>query len=344
MPSHPAVQAAQQLHRVMPRAHVEELAKVLRQVLRPAGVVGVLRSGQRQVVGVGLGAAFGPPEHLSFELASVTKPFTAALVVHLAQQSGLNLGAALSRQRPEFQGYPPHITAQALLTHTSGLPLHPLRGALGQLTNFHNPYAALSPAEVLASGRRWAWATAGQAGKLGYSNFGYGLLAIAAAALSGEPYFTALGRHIVLPLGLTHTAETPRTPLATPHNLLGSRQVSGFGGLTGAGGLYSSADNLLSFAQAHLQGPLHGWADFAAPPNMPPELLGVARGWFVGQLGQEHEAVWWHDGVARGTRTLLAFCPETKSAACVLVSSGVPLGGKAGNLLRVLAALRLGER
>lgn len=329
----PALLAAQQLAAVTHQADVQALAQALRQVLRPAGVVGVARPGQRQVIGLGV------DEGSSFELASVTKPFTAALILRLAQGGKLALDAPLGRQLSGFRGYPPHVTAQALLTHTAGLPVHPLRGALGQLTHFHDPYSALSPAEVLASGKRWAWATRGQAGRLAYSNFGYGLLALAASEAANEPYYTALGRHIVLPLGLDHTAEVPRTPLATPRGLLGSAQASGFGGLTGAGGLFSTAHDLLNFAQAHLRGQVSGWEDLGAPPGLPPSLLGVARGWFVGRVGRSGEAVWHHDGVARGTRTLLAFCPDTGTCVCVLVASGLPLGGKPGELLRVAAEL-----
>lgn len=327
----PYAQAAQQLASVT-QADPKALAGVLRQVVKPAGVVGVAWGGRRQVVGLNV------QEGASFELASVTKPFTAALVRRLAQGGRLDLTAPLSQQFASFRGYPPQVTAQALLTHTAGLPVHPLRSVLGQVRHFHDPYGDLSPAEVLASGRRWAWAACSQAGKLSYSNLGYGLLALAAREAAGEPYFTALGRHILLPLGLNHTAETPRTPLALPHGLLGSQQTSGFGGLTGAGGLYSTAHDLLGFAGAHLQGQLSGWETFDTPPALRPPLLGVARGWFVGKPDGAGEALWWHDGVARGTRSLLAFCPDTGAAACVLVGSGLPLGGRPDELLRVAVA------
>ena len=264
----------------------------------------------------------------SFEIASVTKPFTAALAFKLAEQGALNLDAPLSRQFSNFRGYPPHLTARALLTHTAGLPTHPLRSVLGTLKDFHDPYGRLSAAQVLASGRRWAWAGQRLAGRLSYSNFGYGLLALALSCAAGEPYPAALRRWILEPLNLIRTGFTPTAPVARPHGLLGSGRVSSFGGLTGAGGLFSTADDLLRFGEAHLGGQIRGWERLSQPTGRPPEVLGVAGGWFVTRW--RRETVWWHDGVARGTRSALGFSPDTGRVAAVLISSGVPLIGRGG--------------
>ncbi|WP_161880500.1 serine hydrolase domain-containing protein [Deinococcus alpinitundrae] len=326
-----ASQTARQLTQTFPDLDVHRLAAALRRLLRPGGVVAVSQGTERVVLGL-----HQQPQR-SFEIASVTKPFTAALAFQLAGQGPLDLDLPLARQLSRFRSYPPHITARALLTHTAGLPLHPLRGSLGTLRDFHDPYGRLSAEAVLASGRRWSWLGRQQAGRLAYSNFGYGLLALALAEAAGLTYPAALRTWVLEPLHLHRTDFAPLTPLAAPHGLLGSRRVSGFGGLTGAGGLYSTADDLLGFAEAHLSNQLSGWASLSRPPGLPPHLVGVAGGWLVARW--QREAVWWHDGVARGTRAALGFSPDSGRAAAVLVGSGVPLlGGRAGPaaLLEVL--------
>lgn len=323
-----AAQVARQFADSLPDVDARRLSAALRRSVKPSGVVAVSQGGKRLIVGLRQA-----PES-SFEIASITKPFTASLAFEVAQQDLLNLDTPLSRQLRAFRGYPPHVTARALLTHTAGLPTHPLRATLGTLRDFHDPYGRLSAEDVLASGRRWSWFARNQAGRLSYSNFGYGLLALALAEVAGEPYPAALQRWILMPLKLMQTGLAPRTLLATPHGLLGSAKVSGFGGLIGAGGLYSTAADLLSFADAHLSGRLRGWEKLSAA-HAP--LLGVAGGWFVSQW--RREAVWWHDGVARGTRVALGFSPDTGRAAAVLISSGVPFGGNYSGPASVLSEL-----
>ncbi|AWN24658.1 serine hydrolase [Deinococcus irradiatisoli] len=322
---------ARQFEQHFTDVRAEHLSAVLRQVLRPGGVVAASQGGVRLVRGL-----HQRPTQ-SFEIASVTKPFTAALAFALAGEGRLELDGPLSRQLAGFRGYAPHVTPRALLTHTAGLPLHPLRSVLGTLSDFHDPYGRFSAEGVLASGRRWSWLGRSQAGRLAYSNFGYGLLALALSEAAGEPYPAALRRWLLGPLELHHTDFAPRTPLALPRGLLGSGKVSGFGGLTGAGGLYSTADDLLTFGEAHLSGALRGWSTLHQPPGCPPGLLGVAGGWFVTRW--RREAVWWHDGVARGTRAALGFSPDTGRVAAVLVGSGVPLWGRRAGPSTVLSEL-----
>ena len=212
----PASRAARQLADAFPDVDARRLSAALRRSLKPGGVIGVAQAGRRQVVGL------PTPPHRSFEIASVTKPFTAALALRLAEHGALDLDRPLSKQLRSFRGYAPHLTARALLTHTAGLPSHPLRAALGTVLDFHDPYGRLSPADVLASGRRWSWLTSNQSGRLSYSNFGYGLLALALAEAAGEAYPAALERWILEPLALVQTGFAPRTPLATPHGFSGA--------------------------------------------------------------------------------------------------------------------------
>ncbi|MBB5233704.1 serine hydrolase domain-containing protein [Deinococcus budaensis] len=326
------------------RAALSELEGVLGRDLRPAlpllraalrrgGVVGAARGGQVALAGVG-----GVPREGLFELASVTKPFTAALAGRLVREGHLAWDAPLSRLGGPLRGWPDFVTAHALATHTAGLPPHPARAVLTTLTRFQDPYGGMSAQAALASARRWA--NARQAGRFAYSNLGLGVLALALAHAAGEEptaagYGRALRRHLTGPLALESVSLTPPPAgLVAPTATLLGEGVTGFGPLAGAGGLFGTAADLLAFGAAHLDGRAEpAWREVIRPPGLPPLLGGVAPGWF------HSRGLWWHDGVARGTRTALGFRPESGAVVALLARGGVPLVGVRGAVPGALLGL-----
>ncbi len=306
---------------------------LVRAALRRGGVIGAARGGRVALVGLG-----GVPREGVFELASVSKPFTAALADALAQSGRLEWDAPLSRLGGPVRAFPAFVTPRALATHTAGLPGHPARAAWTTFTRFQDPYGGMSAGDALASARRWASRRA--AGRFGYSNLGVGVLALALAHASGEtvdaPGFgRALGRHVTGPLGLADVSLTPSPArLVTPTATLFGEGVTGFGPLAGAGGLFGTAADLLAFAAAHPQGRAgEVWREVVRPPGLPPHRTGVAPGWF------ETRGVWWHDGVARGTRTALGLRPADGAAAVLLARGGLPLVGLRGAVPAALLAV-----
>ncbi len=312
------------LHRPLP---------LVRAALRRGGVIGAARGGRAVLVGLG-----GVPREGVFELASVTKPFTAALADALAGSGRVEWDAPLARLGGPFRPFPAFVTPRALATHTAGLPPHPARAVVTTFTRFQDPYGGMSAAGALASARRWANRRA--AGRFAYSNLGVGVLALALAHAAGEdvdaPGFgRALARHVTGPLGLADVSLTPTpTRLVTPTATLFGEGVTGFGPLAGAGGLFGTAADLLSFAAAHLEGRAgEAWQAVIHPPGLPPHRTGVAPGWF------ETRGVWWHDGVARGTRTALGMRAADGAAVVLLARGGLPLVGLRGAVPAALLAL-----
>lgn len=293
----------------------------LRVALRRGGVLGAARGGRVTVRGLG-----GVPERGVFELASVTKPFTAALAGALVREGQLDWDRPLSALRGPFRAFAPFVTPRALATHTAGLPPHPARTVMTVLTRFHDPYGGMSPGAALASARRWA--NRQSSGRFGYSNLGVGVLALALAHAAGEEvspegYGRALAWYVTGPLGLGSVTlnPDPRRVVTPTAGLLG-QGVTGFGPLTGAGGLFGTAADLLAFGTAQLEG-LHAQGR-QRPPGLPPGVTGVAPGWFI------TGSIWWHDGVARGTRTALALRPSDGTVLTLLVRGGLPVTGRRG--------------
>lgn len=309
----------------------------LRAAVRRGGVLGVARGDQAAVVGL-----CGAPEGGLFELASVSKPFTAALASALVREGVLGWDTPTAHLGGMFRGLPASITPRALATHTAGVPPHPARAALTAFTRFQDPYGGMSARDAVRSAGRWTNARA--AGRFAYSNLGVGVLALALAyAADEEPsaagYGRALARYVTDPLELGSVTLTPDPArLVTPTATLFGGGVTGFGPLAGAGGLFGTAADLLAFGLAHVGGQAgEGWREVRRVPGLPPHVSRVAPGWFV------TGGAWWHDGVARGTRTALGVRPADGAVVTLLVRGGVPLMGRRGAVAAALLGLLGGE-
>ena len=305
----------------------------LRAAVRRGGVLAVSRGGQAAVVGL-----CGAPEGGMFELASVSKPFTGALAAALVREGVLGWDTPVSHLEGPFRGLPATLTLRALATHTAGVPAHPARAAVTVLTRFQDPYGGMSARDAIRSAGRWA--SVRSAGRFTYSNLGVGVLALALAHAAGEElnaagYGRALARYVTVPLGLGSVTLTPDpAQLVTPTATLFGEGVTGFGPLAGAGGLFGTAGDLLAFGLAHTDGRAgEGWREARRVPGLPAHVSRVAPGWFV------TGGVWWHDGVARGTRTALGFRPADGAVVTLLVRGGVPLTGRRGAVVATLLGL-----
>jgi CubicO group peptidase (beta-lactamase class C family) len=142
-------------------------------------------------------------EQTAFEIGSVSKTMTAALLAELIERGEIALDDPLAKLLPpgtivpSFNGSP--ITIGNIVTHTSGLPSFPWRGK-----GTNDPYARLTEADLLgtlagtqlkrAPGSQWE-----------YSNFAIMVLSYALAKRSGTDFETLLRERLLLPLGMNDT-------------------------------------------------------------------------------------------------------------------------------------------
>ncbi|MDX1381886.1 MAG: serine hydrolase domain-containing protein, partial [Xanthomonadales bacterium] len=125
-----------------------------------------------------------------FDIGSITKTFTATLMLQLAAEGKVRLDQPLA---DFFEGLPPEtaaITIEQLLTHTSGLPQYsgPDEEARGA-ASFDAWLAETRP--EFAPGDHYA-----------YSNPGYSVLARIVEKVSGQPFEAQLHMRLLDPLGL----------------------------------------------------------------------------------------------------------------------------------------------
>jgi D-alanyl-D-alanine-carboxypeptidase/D-alanyl-D-alanine-endopeptidase len=135
----------------------------------------------------------GLREDARFEIGSITKTMTAALLASLVGDGVLALDDEIGRWLDA--GPNANITLEQLATHTSGLP----RLAPNQPTDGANPYRHYT-AERAQEGLRTVARTP-DAGHW-YSNFGYQLLGLVLERASGQRYQDLLAERLLGPLGM----------------------------------------------------------------------------------------------------------------------------------------------
>jgi CubicO group peptidase (beta-lactamase class C family) len=194
------------------------------------GVVRIEQPGKAPVT-----RARGVPAGTAFWVASISKSFTAALILRLRDLGKLQLSDVVPGS---------DITLDTLLTHTSGLP--------------HATYLAEGVADPDEAARRILAQPRGPAGKFAYTNDGYALLAIAAERAGGAPFFELMQREVLDRAGLRQTGFWPRcftgarvAPLSRPPR--GPRAQENWG-FKGSDGICSTAEDLASFMRAVASG------------------------------------------------------------------------------------------
>jgi serine-type D-Ala-D-Ala carboxypeptidase/endopeptidase len=287
-----------------------------------------------------------------FEIGSITKVFTTTLLADMVREGLVALDDPVERHLPDGVRPPPRgreITLEDLATHRSGLPGLPKGLLLRALTrDRRDPYARLDPARLEAAvcvtrprrepGR-----------KVVYSNYGMGLLGYALALRAGTSYERLVRERICEPLGLADTwIETPaseRRRVAAGHTARGRETPPWqLAALAGAGGLRSTAADLLAFLRLHtgrIESPLAAAARDTARRRADWRKVGIGLGWLIvppGRRlpgGRQRHRLLLHEGGTGGFRSFAAVVPETGAAVVVLANQARPVTALG---LRLLAA------
>jgi CubicO group peptidase (beta-lactamase class C family) len=311
----------------------------IRQLLRErvesgryaAIVVGILEDGKRRTIAYGVRGQGGDSvdAHTEFEIGSITKVFTATLLAEMVRRGEVTLDDPISKYLPATVRVPvrggKQITLLDLSTQHSGLPRLPgnLRPADGE-----NPYAEYLAPDLYRYLDGYTL-TRDIGKRFEYSNLGVGLLGHVLALRAGTEYETALRERVLDPLGLLDTRVTlspaMRARLALGHTSSGRFTKNwDLGVLVGAGGLKSTADDLLTFAAAHFDSAGALFPDFAMTLR-PRRAVGstgadsIALNWLVMRSGGQVTA--WHNGGTGGYRSFLGLDPLRRRAVVVLTST-----------------------
>ncbi len=265
------------------------------------------------------------PETL-FNLGSVTKLFTGAALIALAESGALSLDDPLSRWVPEFPNpeQAAAITLRQLVDHTSGLSDY----LAADLAGFETTGVTMTRGEVLeylrgrpldfAPGTHWA-----------YTNTGFYLAGVVIERASGQPWAEYVAERIVAPLDIhdIHLCDDVREQVATGYvrgdTGLTRDPVYLVAGLRGDGGFCASALGLARFpgrlAAGSVLTPEGRASMIAATPLASGVTVDYGMGARRGRL-QGHP-LWGHTGGHAGTVAVVAHFPEDDLTIAVLMNT-----------------------
>ncbi|MBN2306124.1 MAG: beta-lactamase family protein [Anaerolineae bacterium] len=294
----------------------------------------------------------------AFRIGSITKMFTATVIVQLAEDGVLTLDDPLALWLPEVADQLPYgdqITLRHLLTHTSGLfnivehdaywadifteaTIDEDAGIVTLACVQRDPYDTLARYVYgknanFEPGARWS-----------YSNTNYTLLGMVIETAAEMPLAEAYRTHIYEPLGMTSTFldcyEDPVIDVVHGYTGFGDTMtdVTELHESIGwsAGGMVSTAPDLIAFARGLFSGALFDDPESLAAMTTP--APGSAYG-----LGIMIDATYMgHAGYIAGFRTLLHYAPEFDTVVVMLYNNDAadPEQGQADVLNPTLPLLR----
>ncbi len=293
-------------------------------------VVGILDGNGRRIV------TYGPGENVRFdgdtlfEIGSITKVFTALILADMVNEGEVALDDPVAgylpanRAMPEREGKP--ITLRDLATHRSGLPR--MADDMATIADPGGPFADYSEERLLGFLSRYELSRDPDAA-WEYSNLGAGLLGYVLGRAAGSDYATLLRERIIGPLGMTDTAielnpaqEARFAPAFDAY--MRPADLWNFAAMVGAGGIRSSASDMLTFAAAVLDpdSPIAAAVETALSVRLPGEAAAVeqALGWQAAQPLPGRELLL-HSGGTGGFRAILALEPATGRAVVALANS-----------------------
>lgn len=299
----------------------------------PGCFVAVGKDG-RKVFGRGYGLAdvgHGLPitESTRFNVASVSKQFTAASILLLAEEGKLSLGDDVRKYIPELPDYGSKLTIDHLLTHTGGLRnLHSLIWVQGWFPGDRRQFTQSEALALIARQGRLNFKPGSQ---WSYSNSGYVLAAEIVRRVSGEPAREFMHKRLFQPLGMKSTELRDDYRTIVPGSAAGyekeGEQLVNVApqSLHGPGNVVSTAEDLLIWNEALDSGRLGKFVtaelqrEAKTADGRP---AGYARGLALRSQGGVRE--YGHSGGGGGYTAYLARYPDKRLSVAVTCNAMLP--------------------
>jgi CubicO group peptidase (beta-lactamase class C family) len=283
--------------------------------------VALVARGSKILINKGYGAANlewdipNTPE-TKFRIASLTKQFTAASILLLEERGKLDTKDPVRKLLPDAPASWDKVTIFHLLTHTSGIP------TFDDFPDYENIRTlAVTPAQLVARFRDKPLDFEPGA-RYKYSNSGYALLSYLIEKVTGDRYEKFVRENLLNPLNMRDSgydftlAVLPRraSGYLRGRNGIESAGLIDMSNLQGAGGLYSTAPDLLKWSLALFGGHILKAASLEKMTT--PFLNNYAMGLRV-EVNDGHKVIR-HDGVVVGFKTEFAYYPEDELTVIVL--------------------------
>lgn len=279
--------------------------------------VGIVQNGEISWKVYGENGKELPAKQHTYEIGSLTKTFTAALIGKAAAEGKINMDQSIENYLPLPEGreYP---TIRELLTHTSGYKGYYFESPM--ISSFfkgRNDFYGITKEMVLH-----------KAGKLNmnkdnygftYSNFGYAVLGLVLEAVYDTDYTTLVNHFVQEELGLTDTKISDQS--GDLGNYWDWKSDDAY---LAAGAVTSDITDMLSYAQMQLSAhpyfaECHKSLQKINASTRDYETMGI----YMDEIGMAwiidtKNGIIWHNGGTGNYNSYLGFQPETGTAVVVL--------------------------
>lgn len=268
-----------------------------------------------------------PDSNSIFEIGSITKTFTAALMINLLTDFNLTVDEPVNNLLPNsiplLIRNNKKITVRHLLNHTSGLPRLP--ADFNNNADNNNPYKDYDSTRLYNSLKTETLKN-DPGDKVEYSNLGMALAGLIIERKSGKSYNEYLKSQLLDPLQLQRTsgAHSFTSNMARGYTEKGKEtSYWDLNAFQGAGGIKSDVADLLRYAKAII------YSDKSTKAKVFQQVkeitysgsdykLGYA--WFYLKINGKECLV--HDGGTGGFRSFIYILPEKELALVILSNNG----------------------
>jgi len=292
------------------------------------------------------GSGVAPKQSTLYEIGSISKTFTATLLADAVNNGKIKLDDPVNKYLPDsvpaiaYNSTP--VTILSMINHSSGIPRMPDNFDFN--AGFNDPYRDYDNSRLFSFYKNYK-----PSRKVGdeyeYSNLAVGTIGVILENINGTGYENLLFKTICEPLAMHDTRVYLRPQdsarfakgydngrYATPWN---------FKAFMGAGGIRSTAEDMLLYAQAQLgAAPLQLYKDMQMThtATFKKGNTTVAMGWHIIKPGNDE--LLFHNGGTGGYRSYLAINPQKKLAVVMLSNTTIGVDELGNNLMKWLENLK----
>lgn len=312
---------------------VDTLARNYIQNSNTVGLsIGILKDGKTYTYGYGTtqkNNGMVPDANTIFEIGSISKTFTAQLLAHYVNAGKISLTDPITKYLPDSVAANPElqqIKIVNLSNHTAGLVRLP-GNLLSKNLEAENPYKNYTK-ELLFSYLKSCRLASVPGEVYSYSNMGSGLLGVILERIGGKSYEELVKEIITDPLKMNSTfqhlnPESAKRFTKVYNNEAKEVKAWDFDALVGAGGLRSTVNDMLIYAENNIESKntelakafeLTHQVTFSKEPM-------VGLGWHMVKPGAD--TYYWHSGGTAGSRSFIIININKKTAVVVLSNSEI---------------------
>lgn len=262
-----------------------------------------------------------------FEIGSVSKVFTSSLLAYEVVENGLNPDESVRGVLNFDLKDSVDVTYKQLSNHTSGLPRVPGGFLWNIIFHSDNPYQNFTDEKLREYLSEDLEMDADPGTEHSYSNLGAGLLGYVLEQKTGKTYEELLDERIFSPLGMSRTtlnrSRFEDLLITGVHHRGGEASNWDLASLVAAGGIYSTAEDMVKFAKAQLESTNQIYSYQQEPTYTISDTREMALGWYI--ISRDNgDRIYWHNGGTGGYRSSMTLNPDNGTAVIVLsnISAG----------------------